>query len=131
MSSKTPAEILQAARQPKPREWSALFLWGSILVSVTMITGTLMWNLGKVLRTEAYLREHGVQTCVELNLPPTRSADPASEALQASCELIVTQRHERCLSDTARYSLKQLRERREDYMMCVMEHDSHHAELAR
>lgn len=122
-------EIFEEVRHYKARDWSIVFLWGSLFVSVTMITGTMMWNLGKSMRTESYLKEHSIQTCLELNRPPSQMSDDSSGTpFKESCAQIVTQRHEHCVVRT-QHVTEDLRKRRADYMMCVMEQQTQQASL--
>lgn len=122
-------EIFEEVRRYKPRDWSVAFLWGSLFVSITMITGTMMWNLGKSMRTESYLKEHSIQTCLELNRPPSQMSDDSTVTpFQETCSQIVTQRHEHCVART-QHITEDLRKRRADYMMCVMEQQTQQASL--
>lgn len=125
-----PEDILHNARARRraPRDWSVIALWGSVFVSVTMITGTLMWNLGKSLRVESYLREHGVETCAELSAPPGTKKDDVAQAIKQTCEAYVTARHERCLNETVHID-QDLRKRRSEYMTCVMSTSQERASL--
>ncbi len=122
-------EIFEEVRRYKPKDWSVIFLWGSLFVSATMITGTMMWNLGKSMRTESYLKEHSIQTCLELNRPPSQMSDESSKApFEETCSQVVTQRHEDCLTRTEHIK-DNLRQRRADYMMCIMEQQTRQASL--
>ena len=104
----TPEDLMRA-RQPerKPRDWSVIILWLSILLSVSMVTATLMWNLGRSLKIASYLEKHGVETCVELHHPPGHKGDAEASPYQNVC-LEITE------------NFDDLRERRTEYMACVM-----------
>lgn len=125
-----PEDILHNARTRRraPRDWSVIALWGSVFVSVTMITGTLMWNLGKTLRIESYLRDHGVETCSVLSAPPGTNKDDVAQAIKETCEEYVTARHQLCLDETVHID-KDLRKRRSEYMTCVMSTSQERASL--
>jgi hypothetical protein len=115
----TPEDLMRA-RQPerKPRDWSVIILWLSILLSVSMVTATLMWNLGRSLKIASYLEKHGVETCVELHHPPGHKGDAEASPYQNVCQQIVEKKHESCLEITENF--EDLRERRTEYMACVM-----------
>ena len=119
----------EVRRRYKPRDWSVTFLWGSLFISLTMITGTLMWNLGKSMRVESYLKDHSIETCQALHRPPALMDNSEQSAgVFSSCERIVSQRHDRCL-DRTKHLHEDLKQRRADYMTCIMEHDSQQAAL--
>ncbi|MEC9440952.1 MAG: hypothetical protein VYE40_07630 [Myxococcota bacterium] len=115
----TPEDLMRA-RQPErpPRDWSVIILWLSILVSVSMVTATLMWNLGRSLKIASYLKNHGVETCVGLHHPPGHKGDVDASPFQNTCKEIVEKKHDTCLDITEDF--EDLRERRTEYMACLM-----------
>lgn len=119
----------EVRRRYKSRDWSVTFLWISLFLSLTMVTGTMMWNLGKSMRVESYLKDHSIETCQALHRPPALMDDSdQSASVLGSCERIVSQRHDRCL-DRTQYLRENLKQRRADYMTCIMEHDFQQAAL--
>ena len=122
-------DIYNQVHRTSPKDWSVVFLWTSIFLSVTMISGTLMWNLGKGLRTESYLKEQSVQTCAQLHQPPARMTDArTTEPLEEACAEVVARRHARCLERTLALR-DDLDTRRHEYMTCIMEQDVRRASL--
>lgn len=115
----TPEDFMRARELPHtPRDWSKLTLWASLAISATMIMATIMWNVGKELRINSYLKEHGVKTCVQLHEPPGQQPEDASP-FSAECEQVVDNFHDTCL-DTTQHVRHDLLERRSQYMACLM-----------
>ncbi len=127
----TNEDIFQEVRRYRPKDWTVTFLWISLFLSATMITGTLMWNLGKTMRVESYLQEHSVNTCLALHLPPAQMSKPqdSTPSTKQLCEHIVSQSHQRCF-DRTEHLKNDLRTRRTDYMACVMELGSQQAAVS-
>jgi len=114
-------EDLMLARQPerKSYDWSVIVLWASLLISVSMITATLMWNLGRSIKIASYLKEQGVETCVALHHPPGHKGEASSSPYHDACEAIVEKKHDACIETTETYH-DDFSKRRTEYMACVI-----------
>ncbi|MEM1350602.1 MAG: hypothetical protein AAGI01_18720, partial [Myxococcota bacterium] len=87
----------------KSFDWSALVLRASVVCSALMIFGSLVFRMVADMKTASSLREHGVQTCVELNRPPGSAAQPdAPTSFESLCNGIVAERHDDCVGESLR-----------------------------
>ncbi len=99
-------------------DWSELFLWSSLVLSATMLSGVLVWNVANAWRISWQLERHGVKTCVSLH--KRGAADTGAEASRAQCEALVERLHDVCVDEAVQGNDERFADTRKDYMTCIM-----------
>jgi hypothetical protein len=107
-------------RDIKQMDWSEMFLWSSLVLSATMLSGVLVWNVANAWRISWQLERHGVDTCVALQARGGQAAPGA----QARCAALVERLHEQCMDEAVAGEDERFSDTRKDYMTCIMAADT-------
>jgi len=99
-------------------DWSTFVLRASLVCSALMVSGSLIFRLTADMKTASNLREHGVQTCIELNRAPGATPLTGDTTFGSLCDSVVAERHDDCVGEARGERSTKQRER--TYMACVM-----------
>ena len=104
----------------KQMDWSEMFLWSSLVLSATMLSGVLVWNVANAWRISWQLERHGVDKCVALH----ERAGQADPGARAQCAALVERLHEQCMDEAVAGEDERFADTRKDYMTCIMAADT-------